>query len=103
MVSITGIALGMNRLDDRVRSGGQKAVNKVGSGDGFRLGATVTLELGPDSGEAKQGSVVVQRKPNDILLTGRGIRLRRIFGEAVYRDQAATFRLQPCSPVARAL
>src|ERR1700704_6275858 len=41
--------LEMDRLNDCVRRGGQKAVDKVRSGDWFRLGASLTFELGPDS------------------------------------------------------
>src|SRR5450631_1431927 len=68
----------MYRLDDHVRRGGQKAVNKVRSGDWFRLGPAVTFEFGPDSGEGEQRAVVVQCEPHDVLLAGLQIRLRRI-------------------------
>jgi hypothetical protein len=59
------------------------------------------FELGPDSGEDEQGPVVVQGEPHDILLAGRGIGLRRIFGEAVGRDQTSVLRLEPHAPVRR--
>jgi hypothetical protein len=47
--------LGVNRLDDGVRCGGKKPVNKVRSGNRFRLGPAVAFELGPESAEGEQG------------------------------------------------
>jgi hypothetical protein len=39
--------LGMDRFDDYIECGGQKAVNKVRSGDRLRFGLTVPFELLP--------------------------------------------------------
>ena len=87
--------LGVDRLDHRVRRRRQEAVDEMRAGDRLRLGATVALELGPDAGEGDQRPVVIQREPDDVLLLGLGVRLRRVFGEAVERHQAAVLRLQP--------
>src|SRR5215468_3823344 len=43
--------LWMNRRYHRVRCGGEKAVDEVRAGDGFRLRPAIALELGPDPGE----------------------------------------------------
>ena len=59
--------LGVNRFNGRVRRSGQKAVNKVRSEDWFRLGPTVASELGPDSGKGKQGPMVIEREPHNVL------------------------------------
>jgi hypothetical protein len=48
--------------------------------------------LGPDAGEGEQWPILIQREPDDILL-GLRVRLRRIFSEAVGRDQASVLRL----------
>jgi hypothetical protein len=45
--------------------------------------------------------VVIERKPNDVLFTGRRVGLWRIFRKAVRGYQAPAFRLQPASPVWR--
>jgi hypothetical protein len=44
---------GMNRCDDRVRSGSEKAVDEMRTGDRFRLRPAVTFELGPNPGEGE--------------------------------------------------
>src|SRR6185437_13739252 len=54
---------------------------------------------GPDAREAKYGSALIERKPDNILLLGLRICLRRIFGEAVCRHQAAVLRLEPHAPM----
>ena len=92
--------LGMDRLDDRVRRRRQKAVDQVRAGDRFRF-RPIALELGPDAGEAGQRPIIINREPDDILFLGLRVRLRRVFGEAVERDQAAVFWLQPAVPVQR--
>ena len=79
--------LEMDRFDDRIGRGGQKAVNKVRSGDRLRLGPAVTFEFGSESPESEQGPVAVQGEPHDTFLAGRRVGLRRIFGEAVGRYQ----------------
>ena len=49
----------MDRFDDRVRRRCQEAKDVVRPWDRLRLGATVTLELGPDAGEGEQRAVVI--------------------------------------------
>jgi hypothetical protein len=51
--------LRMDRFDDRVRRRCQEAKDVVRPWDRLRLGATVTLELGPDAGEGEQRAVVI--------------------------------------------
>lgn len=51
--------------------------------------------------EGEQRPVIVEGEPNDVLLAGLRVGLRRVFGEAVGRDETPTFRLQPASPVRR--
>jgi hypothetical protein len=55
-------------FDDRVGRRRQEAVDKVGAGDGFRLGAAVALELGPDAGKGTELAIVVPREPDNIFL-----------------------------------
>jgi hypothetical protein len=57
------------------------------------------LNSGPDACEGGQRPVIVESEPDDILFLGLGVGLGRVFGEAVERDQASVFRLQPASPV----
>jgi len=52
-------------------------------------------------GEREQRPIIVQRKPDHVLLFGHRVRLRRIFREAVCRDKATALRLQPAAPVRR--
>src|SRR5258708_25904591 len=47
----------------------------------------------------KEGPVIIECEPNDILPAGRGIPLWRIFREAVCRDNAAAFRFKGSAPV----
>src|SRR6185436_15007913 len=91
----------MDRFDDDVRRRRQKTIDLMRAGDRFRFRPTVALELGPDAGKAGQRPVVVDREPDNVLLFGLRIRLRRVFSEAVERHQAAVFRLQPAAPVRR--
>jgi hypothetical protein len=53
------------------------------TGDGLRLGATIAFEFGPDPGEREWRAIIIQREPDDILLFGLGVRLRRVLREAV--------------------
>src|SRR5258708_18087437 len=89
----------MDRVDDRVRRGRQEGVDEVRAGDRLRLGAAITPEFGPDTCEGGQRSVVVEREPNNVLFLGLPIRLRRVLGKAVERDQATVFWLKPTPPV----
>jgi hypothetical protein len=50
--------------------------------------------------EAEQRPALFERQPNDVLL-GLRIRLRRVFGRALGRRQAAVLRLKPTRPVRR--
>jgi hypothetical protein len=81
----------MDRFDDGVRRRREKAVDLMRAGDRFRFRPAVALELGPDAGEAGQRPIVIDREPDDVLLFGLRVRLRRVFGEAVERHQAAAF------------
>ena len=49
--------LGMDRFDDRIGRGGQKAVNKVRSGDRLQFCPAITFELGPKSAESEQAQL----------------------------------------------
>ena len=73
-------------FDHGVRRRGEKAVHLMRAGNRFRYRSAVTLELGPDAGEAGQRPIVVDREPDNVLFLGLGIRLRRVFSEAVGRD-----------------
>jgi hypothetical protein len=65
----------------------------VRAGDRLRLGATITFEFGPYPGEGERRAITIEREPDDILLFGLGVRLRRILRKAVGGDQATVFRL----------
>ena len=93
--------LRVDRLDHGVRRRGKKAVDLMRAGDRFRFRPSVALELGPDTGEAGQRPIVIDREPDDVLFLGHGVRLRRVFSETVERHQAAVFRFEPaasCGP-----
>ena len=81
----------------RVRRRREEAIDIVRSADRFGFGPAITFELSPDATECEGRPVLVERKPDDVFLFGVGVRLRRIFGEAVRRNQASTFRLQPAA------
>jgi hypothetical protein len=89
----------MDRFDDGIRCSCQETIDQMRARNGFRLGAPVALEFGPDASEREQRAVIVEREPNDVFLFGLGVRLRRILGETVRRDQAAVFRVS--FPIAR--
>ena len=71
----------MDRLDDRVRRGGQEAADLVRPRYRLRLGASIPVVSRPDAREGSERSFVVQREPDHVLL-GLGIRLWCVFGEA---------------------
>src|SRR6516225_5526793 len=73
----------MDRRDDGIRRGRQKAVDLMRARDRLRLGATVAAERGPDAGEGEQRPVIGERKPHHVLLLGLWVWLWRVFGEAV--------------------
>jgi hypothetical protein len=89
----------MDRLNDRIRCRRQKAIDQVGTGERLRLCAAIALEFGPDAGKGEQRPIIVEREPDDVLLLGLRVRLRRVLREAVHWDQASVFRLQPTAPV----
>jgi hypothetical protein len=93
--------LRVDRFDDPIRCTGEKAVDVMRAGNRFRFRPAVARELGPDAGKAGQRPIVIDREPDDVLLFGLGVRLRRVFSEAVEGHQAAVFRLQPTAPVRR--
>jgi hypothetical protein len=43
--------------------------------NGFRLGASVALEFGPDASERERRAILIQGEPHDVLLFGVGVRL----------------------------
>jgi hypothetical protein len=49
------------------------------TGDQLGFRAPVAFELGPDASEGERGPVLIEGEPNDILLFGLGVRLRRVF------------------------
>jgi|SRR4051812_34861002 len=86
----------MDWLYDCIRHGGQEAANEVRPRNWLGLDAPVAFELGPDP--AKTPAVVprsTQTRPRPFSW----VRLWRVFGKAIERDQAAVFRLQPHPPV----
>jgi hypothetical protein len=93
--------LRVNRLDDGIRGRRQEAIDQMRAGDRLRLRAAVALEFCADPGKRRQRPIVAEGKPDNILFLGRGVRFRRVFGEAIERHQAAAFRLQPAAPVRR--
>jgi hypothetical protein len=97
----------MDRLDYRIRRGRQEAVDEMRARDWLRLGAPIALELSPEPAEGEQRSVVVQREPHDVLLFRFRVWLRRVFREAVCRDQATDsggveILMQACTALDRA-
>jgi hypothetical protein len=85
--------LRMYGLNDRVRSGRQETKYEMRTGNWFGFRATVAPVLGPDPRESEQRPFLIEREPNHVLFLRHRLRLRRIFGEAVCRHQAAVFRL----------
>jgi hypothetical protein len=52
-----------------------------------------------DASEGEQGAVIAEREPHHVFLFGLRVRLRRVLGEAIDRDQASVLRLEPTPPV----
>ena len=91
----------MDRFDDGIRCSCQETIDQMRARNGFRLGASVSLEFGPDASKREQRAVIVEREPYDIFLFGVGVRLGRLFREAVRRDQTTVLWLEPSPPVRR--
>jgi hypothetical protein len=63
------------------------------AGDGLRLGAAITFEFGPDTSKRERRAIIIiEREPDDILLFGLGVRLRRILGKNCWRGRGTGFR-----------
>src|ERR1700694_1277949 len=77
----------MDRLNDRMGRGREKAIDQMGAGDRFRLRAAVASVLGPHAGESEERPTIIERKPNDVFLAALRIPVRRKFREAVCWDQ----------------
>jgi hypothetical protein len=90
--------LRIDRLDHCVRCGRQEAIDEMRPRDRLRLGATITLELGPESTNSGRSSLSANQ--TNVLLRPR-VRLRRVFGEAVGWDQAPALRFEPAPPMRR--
>jgi hypothetical protein len=73
----------------------------VRAGDRLRLGATIAFEFGPESAEGEQRAVIIEREPDDVLLLGLWVRLRRILRKAICWDKATALRFEP-APLTRA-
>ena len=65
----------------------------------LRLGAAITVERRPDASEGEQRAVVVEREPDHVFFLRLRVRLWRVFGEAVGRDQASVLSTEPRPPV----
>ena len=91
----------MDRLDDHVWRRGQETIDKMRTGDRLRFRSAVPVKSCPDAGKAKQRPALVAREPDDVLVFGLGVRLRRILGKAIGRHQAAVFGLEPGAPMRR--
>jgi hypothetical protein len=62
--------LGMDRFDEGIRCSCQETIDRMRARNGFRLGATVSLEFGPDAGERERRTILIQGEPHDVLLFG---------------------------------
>src|SRR6202035_5229440 len=51
---------GMDRFDDGVRCTCQETIDLMRTGNGFRLGAPVSLEFGPDASERERRAILIQ-------------------------------------------
>ena len=91
----------MDRLDHGVRLSRQEPIDVMRPSDRLGLGATAAVERGPDAGEGEQRPILIERELNNIFLFSLGVGLRRVFGEAVGRHQAAVLWLQPAAPMRR--
>jgi hypothetical protein len=70
--------LRVNRIDNGVRRCCEKAVDVVRSRDRLGLRSPVAFELGPDTGEGRQGAVIIQGEPTPINNPGFDERLVEI-------------------------
>jgi hypothetical protein len=59
----------------------------VRAGDRLRLGATITFEFGPYAGEREWRAIIMEREPDNVLLFGLAVRLRRVLREAIRRTR----------------
>src|SRR5215216_1540720 len=71
------------------------------TGDRLGLSASLAPEFGPYPREGEQRAILIEGEPNDILLFGLGVRLRRVLSETVRRNKTPVFRFQPSPPVRR--
>jgi len=64
----------VDRLNDGVRRGREKAIDKVRAGDRFGFRATLALELGPDAAKAVNGlsSLSANQTTSFFLVSGFG-------------------------------
>src|ERR1700677_4286335 len=95
VVRIAGLALGWIGLTIRVRRCCQESIDQVRTGHRFRLWAAIALERDPEAGEREQRTLVVDCEPNHVLLAGRGICFRHVFGTAAGWHKSTVFRLEP--------
>ena len=79
-------------FDDCVRRGREKTIDIMRPRHRLRLRAAITVERRPDASEGEQRAIIVEREPDHVLFLRLRVRLRRVLGEAVDRDQAAVFR-----------
>ena len=89
----------MDRRKDRVGRRRQEAVDLMRPGYRLGFGATIAVERRPDAGEGKQWPLFAEGEPHHVFLLRLRVRLRRILGEAVGRNETPVFRLQPHPPV----
>src|ERR1700731_2506876 len=60
----------MDRFDDGIRCSCQETIDRMRARNGFRLGASVSLEFGPDASERERRTILIQGEPHDVLLFG---------------------------------
>ena len=65
----------------------------------LRFSAMIIVECRPDASEGEQRSVIIEREPHHVLFLRLRVRLRRVLGEAVGRDQAAVLSTEPRPPL----
>jgi len=94
-VRITGIALGWIASTIAFGAVVRKPYTRCSAGDRLGLCAAVALVLGPDTGEGRERSIIIEPEPDDVFLFGLGVRLWRVFREAVERNKTTIFRLEP--------
>src|ERR1700726_3287298 len=89
----------MDRFDNGIRCSCQETIDQMRARNGFRLGAPISLEFSPDASERERRGILIQGEPQEVLFFGVGVRLGRLFREAVRRDQTAVLWLEPSPPV----